>query len=457
MQANYSLWNVLGQYFENSALLPLFVLALIWMIKKWNKNRKVAFIAIACGSVLVFNEVTYRFFYTLGEGSTYYRFLWIIPLALVVAAFLVNYVTIAHAGKQYFVLALVLLAIWMFSRQTGAEWLTLPENIYQIEKDVIQVSDLLMKLTDNQATYLIDDGSISNTIRQYNAKVMCTDMELADIDMLLQGNDTNALGRDIQNAINNNRSRYIAINKEDTIIYKVMENAGIKLAGETDHYRLYYVHYKQLIADVEKMVELNERGFCQVNVEYIPVSGLDKAFEYAYITDFGATENEEVYSNVMKQIGEMQPDGVIINPELSENAGWTDQYKAYLEEMEIPYYCNDVEFQVISENDINICLINNSRMVSTKTLESLENLMSEGKPVLLVLAKKLDESDEGGLTKLISASNSTVIQVLSAQPDTFQKNLVGEQILQFATPTDKNQLLNIIRIEGLEPEEIIAY
>ncbi len=457
MQANYSLWNVLGQYFENSALLPLFVLALIWIINKWNKDRKVAFIAIACGSVLVFNEVAYRFFSAIGEGSTYYRFLWIIPLVLVVAAFLVNYVTVANAGKQYFVLALTLLAIWMFSGQTGAEWLTLPENIYQIEPDVIQVSDLLMKLTDNQATYLIDDRSISNTIRQYNAKVMCTDMELADMDMILQGNDTNALGKDIQNAINNNRSRYIAINKEDTIIYKVMENAGIKLAGETDHYRLYYVHYKQLIPDVEEMQKLSIGESGQTNIEYVPIQGFTKRLEYVYITDFGTTENEEVYKNVLKQIEEMQPDGIIINAELSKNSNWHRKYETLLEEQGIPYYCNDTEFQVISEDEIEICFIDNRRTISKTALNSLENLMKEGKPILLVLSENISESDSSDLVKLISKPNSTVIQVLSAKQDTFQKNLIGEQILQFATPTDSNQLLNLIRIEGLEPDEIIVY
>lgn len=450
MQTSDSFWNVIQQYFKDCVLLPLFALAMIWLVKNGSKNRKNAFIALVCGSALIFNEAVYRIFAAAGEGSTYYRLFWIVPIGLAAAAFLVDCLLKADAGKRSMALIVSFLALWMFSGQTGTEWIALPETVYQVDADVIQVADLLMQLTDNRPTYLIDDGSVSNTIRQYNAKVMNTDMGLAAMDMILQGNDTNVLGRDIQIAIDNNRSRFIAINKKDTAIYKVLENAGVKLAGETDNYRIYYVHYEQQNKDVQALAE-------GMNMEYIPVKGMKTELEYVYITDFGTIENEAAYQNAIAEIEKIQPDGLIINDALSENAGWYEYYKPLLDELGIPCYCNETEFELISEEEVTICLIDNSKEISADTEDSLEKLLKEEKPVVLILSKEISNTGAGKLEKLILESENKIVQILSARKDNYEKNLIGKDILQFSAPTDTNQLLNIIRLEDLAPKEIIAY
>lgn len=457
MQVSHSFLDVVGQYFAECILLPLFVLAIIWIVKKWNKDRKSALAAIGIASIFVFNEIAYRIFVAVGEGSTYYRLFWIVPIALVVAAFLVACVMSMEKGKRLLVLAVILVASFMFTTRSGAEWFDIPENVYQMDEDVVQVADALMELTGGEPTYLMDDGSINNTVRQYNANVLYTDMELYDIELILKGYETNVLARDAQDAIINNHSRYIAIKKEDRLICKVMENAGIKLANETDNYFLYYVDYDQLGADWTESV-LNEADFAEpLNIEYIPVSGLNEGLEYVYITDFGPADNEEVYREVLEKMAVIQPDGILINNQLSEYAEWLVQYEELLEEFGIPYYCNDAEFQVISCGEIDICMMDNREQVTEPAMKSLEELMNQGKPIVLILSEELEASTGSELLGMITKENSPIVQVLSAKKGAYSKTLLGNEILQYAAPLDSGQMLNVIRIEALEAEEIVAY
>lgn len=457
MQVSYSFWDAVQQYFAKSIFLPLFLLAFIWIIKKWIKEKKYVIAAVGCACICVFNGITYRLFDRVGEGSTYYRLFWMIPVILFVAVFLTDCVRNLEKGKKLLVLALICLASFMFTPKTGAEWFELPENIYQLDSDIIQVADALMEVTQGESTYLYALDDIGDDIRQYNAKVMSTGIESFDLELVLRGTYNNMLSRDIQNFILDNHSRYFAVHKQDVQVCKLLENAGLKQVNETDNYYLYYVNYDQLEADWTECV-LNESGpWGFTNIEYIPISGFEEELEYVYLTDFGDTLNTNVYEEVLNKIADIQPDGIIINSRLSKQEEWAAQYAEYLTELGIPYYCNDKEFQVISTENIEICMIDNKNQVSESTLIALKEIISQEKPVILVLSKQLAADTGSDLLGIITEENSSIVQVLSAEKETYTKTLLGKQILQYAVPADSGQMLNILRIEALEPEEIIAY
>jgi len=249
MQVSHSFWDVVQQYFAECALLPVFMLALVWIVKNWKPEYKKFIIAIVCGSVLVFNELVYRVFVAVGEGSTYYRLFWIVPIIFIIAAFAVETVTSLEKWKQAAVVGISLLAVFMFCGQSGEEWFSLPENIYQVDKDVIQVADTLMELTGGEPTYIIDNGDLSDSIRLYDARIMYADLEEYTLYDILSGDSKRILGRDLTEAIWNNRCRYLALRKDNPFMYKLMEGAGITLETETDNYRIYKVDYEDLYDD----------------------------------------------------------------------------------------------------------------------------------------------------------------------------------------------------------------
>jgi len=449
MQTSHSFIDVVLQYFAEGILLPLAALALVWVYRKWNKDKRQALLAIGVASVLVFNEPMYQLFSAMGEGSTYYRLFWIAPFGLIIAAIVVQGITSLEKRKSILVLVIFLIACYMNTEKTGAEWFDVPDNVYQIEDDVMQVADALMEVTGGNPTYLADDGSIGYTVRQYNAKVMYTDMGQFDMDLILKGYETNVMGRDVQDAIINNHTRFIAIKKSDKMICKIMESAGVKLASKTDNYNLYYVDYNQLGKD------WNERD--SYNVEYIPVSDIEMPLEYAYITDLGDANNEQVYLEMLDKIGDLALDGIIINSQYSKNFEWVEIYAKQLQSMGVPVYLNNKEFQHISLKEIELCMIDNREQISDETIQALEELSQRSKPVILVLSKQLNAESGNTLLKTILAENSNIVQVLSAEKDVYAKTLLDEKILQYAAPVDSDQVLNIIRIESLETEEIVLY
>ena len=59
--------------------------------------------------------------------------------------------------------------------------------------------------------------------------------------------------------------------------------------------------------------------------------------------------------------------------------------------------------------------------------------------------------------EIITDVNSEVVQVLAVEKETYTKTLLGKEILQYAVPADSGQMLNILRMQALEKEEVIVY
>jgi len=451
MQDSHSFFSVLQQYFAGSAMVPVFVMALAWIILKWKKEYRGIVVAILCGSVLLFNELIYRVFEVVGEGITYYRLLWVIPLVLVIAVFAVENISRLKRNRQVVVVSIALLAIFMFSSQTGAEWVSLPENIYQVDKDVIQVADTVMELTNGERVYLLDNGELDMSIRQYEPRIVYTNNLESGLWEVMKGASANVLGSDIILATHNDRSKYLALRKDELLAHKLMESAGHTLVADTDNYQIYQVDYDQVYWDWEKATQLAEGVVNRISIEYIQTSGAGERCGYVYITDFGSIENDTIYQELLGKIASFQPQGIIINDSLSENSEWYLQCIDSLEALQIPYYCNNREFQVIEGNEFIICMLDNTDGISDTVLAEFQALANQNKPVVVVLSTKVENEADKFYSLL--AEQDFVVQVLSARKGDYTKDLLGENLLQYAVPVDENQILSMIYIEGSESIE----
>ena len=451
MQISHSFWNVCEQYFAESIVLPVFLLALLYLLKKWKKEKRIAFYAIAAASLLVlYNGVSHRILEIAGEGSTYYRFFWICPILLVITYGIVELVAYIPKKHRLSVLLVLSLAGYMFSQTQIQSWVTLPENIYQLDDDVIQTADALMELTGGEPTTLIDNGTLTGTIRQYNAKIHMTDLYTNLINEVLYTDKIHYLGRYIQEYMSLNESEYIAIEKERIGTYKLIESGGMKKAAETDNYRLYYADPERIEKNLSILVKLTKGIPYHPNIEYIPVSGLQKEYSYVYLSDFGGLEQEEAYQTILTTISDLEIEGVFINTALSKNREWTEKYQYLLEELNVPYYCNDTAFQIIENEDVIFCMMENTKKITAKEIEAFDELKKAGKPVILILSQELKESE--ALYQSVTGTDSPVIQILTTKKNEKEKKLIEDSFLQFATPVESGQLFNIIRISGLEKQ-----
>ena len=80
-----TIWNVISWYYGNSTAIGLMlVLMTVYLLERKKEYRYYTF-SCAVLMFLILNQLTYRIIERLGEGDTYYRFLWIFPVSLIAA------------------------------------------------------------------------------------------------------------------------------------------------------------------------------------------------------------------------------------------------------------------------------------------------------------------------------------------------------------------------------------
>lgn len=80
-----TIWNVISWYYGNSTAIGLMLVLMTVYLLETKKRISILYIQLFSSYVFVLNQLTYRIIERLGEGDTYYRFLWIFPVSLIAA------------------------------------------------------------------------------------------------------------------------------------------------------------------------------------------------------------------------------------------------------------------------------------------------------------------------------------------------------------------------------------
>lgn len=436
-----------SEYFADTAILPLFAIAVVWLLKKWNKEKRVAFLIVTGVSILfLYNGVTYAVAEKLGEADTYYRFFWICPIALAASLLVVELLFRVETSKRVLVLGVLAIGGFLFSSKLPSTWVNFPENIYQLDPDVIQVADTILELEDGNFTTIIDNGDIENTIRQYDARIGFTNLGTDDVDYVLEGKNTNYIGRYLVEYFSYNNSDYFVLRKDKPSVCRIVESIGLECVEESDNYYIYRMDKQRIQEDLTLVREYEIGHSFGSNLEYIPLENMEGTFEIIYLSDLGAVGSGTAYQEAMEGIKTLQPNCVIINSQSSENAGWHMAMQSELEQLSVPYYCNDKAFQTIEQDGFVLCLIDNSKEVSEDTIKSLEALNTKGTPIVLVVSMELNGNAD--LYAAVTAEDSQVVEVLTARKNEYYKCLLEDRVMQYAAPTDNNTFFNIVRVKG---------
>ena len=99
-------WKVVQQY-NGQSIIPIIILIGLFLVvrEKKNTNYLIVYLGVL---LLTFNEVTYYLIRKLGEGMTYYRFLWMIPMVIISAYVIMKLFEMIDSRKRKVFAAYVL-------------------------------------------------------------------------------------------------------------------------------------------------------------------------------------------------------------------------------------------------------------------------------------------------------------------------------------------------------------
>ncbi len=246
-------YETFTMYVGNNILylfIPIAILVFFMQLKKEYKK-----IGGVIGLILVFaiyNPISYKLIQKAGEGSAYYRFLWIVPSWLAIGYLL--YEVIKLIENRYIQLLVVcLISMGIIAGNVDSSELALKENVYQIPSEIINIAEqlnILMEIDGVGEARIIADYQVCNTIRQYDARILfpITPIAISSLDSNLSEENING----VISMLCNNRAdiltnvvveilekediKYVIINKNHTISYDYMINLSWEICGESSNY-----------------------------------------------------------------------------------------------------------------------------------------------------------------------------------------------------------------------------
>jgi len=415
MQGIESFIDALSLYITNNILFIVFLIAAIYILKKSSQKQQKYFIAVAVTAIVfVFNGITFAVVKRLGEDTTYYRFFWICPIVLASAYLMIElFFEKAVTKIQKFGL-LVIFGVMVFVNygQSFHGWTTLPSNVYQIEDDIVQLGDMIDEHTGGERTILLVNDYMASHIREYNANIIINPDGKYYLDEIINGDNINYSARDAMMFVDSNMAEYIAIEKEKIGTNRLFYSIGCEKIGETDNFNVYHYDYELSEAEWELFITEHDTNSLYINSEYINVPGLKGQKDYLYMTDLWVNTSEEERKTIIELANRLQVEAVIINS-TPDNAGFkTEDLERELAGLKVPYIYNNQGIQLIEEEEFLVTCIA-MRDVTNQQEEELKNIMNMEKPMILVTDKKLYADDTEGVSAMVQAEDSPVVEVVT--------------------------------------------
>lgn len=457
MQGIESFIDALGLYITNNILFIVFLIAAIYILKKSSQKQQKYFIAVAVTAIVfVFNGITFAVVKRLGEDTTYYRFFWICPIVLASAYLMIELFFEKAVTKiqKFGLLAIFGVMVFVNYGQSFHGWTTLPSNVYQIEDDIVQLGDMIDEHTGGERTILLVNDYIASHIREYNANIIINPDGKYYLDEIINGDNINYSARDAMMFVDSNMAEYIAIEKEKIGTNRLFYSIGCEKIGETDNFNVYHYDYELSEAEWELFITEHDTNSLYINSEYINVPGLKGQKDYLYMTDLWVNTSEEERKTIIELANRLQVETVIINS-TPDNAGFkTEDLERELAGLKVPYIYNNQGIQLIEEEEFLVTCIA-MRDVTNQQEEELKNIMNMEKPMILVTDKKLYADDTEGVSAMVQAEDSPVVEVVTLTGGMY-KEMLNDNIMQYGSmdvgADEVLSLVTLLRVKGLEAE-----
>ncbi len=166
--------DTLLYYFGNWFWLILCLLSVIYLFfRQNNAGRRKIFLWSGFSIIFMYNRVSMYLITRVVEEATYYRFLWLVPGAILIAWALCEWI----ASCKYRVAAcVVVLGFFVLLWKTQVSFFTLesaykPPNIYELEEDIFGLEEIISRDKDKQSPTVAMPSLVQMEYRTYDASV----------------------------------------------------------------------------------------------------------------------------------------------------------------------------------------------------------------------------------------------------------------------------------------------
>ena len=413
-------WKVVQQYNGQSIIPIIILIGILFLVvrEKKSTNYLIVYLGVL---LLTFNEVTYYLIRKLGEGMTYYRFLWMIPMVIISAYVIMKLFEMIDSRKRKaFAAGICVLCFAMTSGISIRQFFQFPENIYQMPQNTVDVCDIIEKdRQEKSPVTVLADNSIMYGIREYNA----------NIQKVMEEDDGY-----LWNMLESNNCDYIVIPKENNASAAMLMSAGSSYIGNSQDYAVYRTNYDVIAQTV-----------------------YDKYYSGAFQSDISTYYDEDV------DIPEVTDDG-------REYVYYPDNHVAFVDretQEYTHYFQQNKEFQMVEEKEYILCAVDDSKgTLSQDTLEKMQKITDSGKEIILFLKKPIyqeniqaenreemlgeNSNHTDAVTEafidLVKDENSHIAAVFSMGIGEYNKHMLNDKIWQCICGTEDNNQGTVIRI-----------
>lgn len=145
MAGDNTVFTIIKNYFGVTVIGTLFVFALIYCLIRKDKLQKNFLVGILLMIFLIFNDISRRILEFFGEKKTFYRFIWMIPVVLIIAYAATDILSLLKRkmSKTIFVVGIFVVLLLNMEGTYVVRSFALPENKYSISDDVLQISTII--------------------------------------------------------------------------------------------------------------------------------------------------------------------------------------------------------------------------------------------------------------------------------------------------------------------------
>ncbi len=164
------IWTVFRNYCGTGIYPLLFLAALVYLFFA-EKDRKIRLVLVESSlvtAVLFFLPLSKTVMNALGEGETYYRILWLLPMTVVIA-----YAGIRLIGRHRRTGMVLLAAILMVSGHYvyKNQFISKAQNRYHIPDAVIAICNEILPAEDEERVWAVFPEELIYYVRQYTSEV----------------------------------------------------------------------------------------------------------------------------------------------------------------------------------------------------------------------------------------------------------------------------------------------
>lgn len=266
MKGLTSIMNTLGDYLPQICLIVLVIISFTTIIafkKRRNKSRdrKIIYWMIILSVAFIFNNISMEFMAKLTDSDTFYRFLWAIPVF-----YLIGYSMVLLLEKRSHVLSKCTLTIMMLllvaayvSSHMHDRNISFVGNFEKMPEEVREVCNIIEENKDEENPVCAMELDLQSRVRANNPSLVWAVNRKQYLYFEKYGYDyPNGKYVDSRNilkvvergiridkevfkaSMKKKKLDFLTVNKK-LPVKKYLDEVGLELVGETEHYRVYHV------------------------------------------------------------------------------------------------------------------------------------------------------------------------------------------------------------------------